>query len=192
MLDVTFPGDMKAVEGASVAVGDARDIYVARTYGYVAAGAEGLVILDLERPEAPSVYTRWDGDGAVNDLHQVKVGMTNDTVFAYLADGRNGLRIVQLASPEDAGETKRSAYGFSPAPLPKLVATFPTSHAAIALSEGLDRDRAVDESGNQVAVFGRIGGRPLDLEEMRRLYLRDGEPYSVSNEPRSEPLQGPR
>jgi hypothetical protein len=32
----------------------------------------------------------------------------------------------------------------------------------------------VDESGNQVAVFGRRGGRPLNLAEMQRMYLREG------------------
>ena len=53
---------------------------------------------------------------------------------------------------------------------------------ARAVSEGLDRDRAVDESGNQMAVFGRIGGRPMNREEMRRLYLKDGEPWFVDDE----------
>ena len=88
-----------------------------------------------------------------------------------------------MISPEDADASKRSAYGFSPDPWPKLIATFPTSRPALAISRGLDRDRAVDEAGNQVAVFGRIGGRPLNLEEMRRLYMKDGKPYSVSNKP---------
>jgi hypothetical protein len=59
--------------------------------------------------------------------------------------------------------------------MPRLLATYVTHEPAIALSKGLDRDRAVDESGHQVAVFGRIGGRPFTLEEMRRLYVgRDG------------------
>ena len=31
---------------------------------------------------------------------------------------------------------------------------------ALALSKGLDRDRAVDETGGQIAVFGRLGSRP--------------------------------
>jgi len=40
-----------------------------------------------------------------------------------------------------------------------------------------DRDRAVDETGHQIAVFGRLGSRPFTLEEMRRLYLdKDGKP----------------
>jgi hypothetical protein len=58
------------------------------------------------------------------------------------------------------------------------------------VSEGLDRDRAVDEAGNQLSVFGRRGARPFTLEEQRRLYLRDGEVWTVSNEPGTEPVEG--
>jgi hypothetical protein len=50
------------------------------------------------------------------------------------------------------------------------------------LSRALERDRAVDETGGQVAVFGRIGSRPFTLEEQRRLYLRpDGTPWTVKD-----------
>jgi hypothetical protein len=54
---------------------------------------------------------------------------------------------------------------------------------ALAISKGVDRDRAVDESGNQLAVFGRRGARPFNLEEMQRLYLRDGKLYTVTDTP---------
>ncbi len=37
---------------------------------------------------------------------------------------------------------------------------------------GLDRDRAVDETGGQIAVFGRIGSRPFTRKEMEAFYLR--------------------
>ena len=43
----------------------------------------------------------------------------------------------------------------------------------MALSRPLERDRAVDESGGQVAVFGRRGARPFQAAEMQRLYLDD-------------------
>ena len=39
--------------GATVPLEDARNIYVARTYAYVAGGKQGLVIVDVERPEHP-------------------------------------------------------------------------------------------------------------------------------------------
>ncbi len=162
---------------ATVSLKDARDVYVARTYAYVAAGPQGLAMIDVERPEQPGSVMFFNAGGAINDANAVKVGMTNASLFAYVADGRNGLRVLQLTSPERT----KGLWGFSPTPEPELIATYKTKGEALALSKGLDRDRAVDESGNQVAVFGRRGARPFNLEEMRRLYLRDGRLYTVTN-----------
>ena len=68
-------------------------------------------------------------------------------------------------------------------PAPQLIATHHTGGPALAISKGLDRDRAVDETGHQVAVFGRRGSRPFNADEMRRLYVRDGQVWTVSNDP---------
>jgi hypothetical protein len=51
------------------------------------------------------------------------------------------------------------------------------------VSKGIDRDRAVDESGNQLAVFGRRGARPFNRPEMERMYLHDGAVFTVTDEP---------
>jgi len=40
----------------------------------------------------------------------------------------------------------------------------------------------VDETGGQVAVFGRIGSRPLNAEERAKFYLRDGKPVTVKDD----------
>ena len=32
----------------------------------------------------------------------------------------------------------------------------------------------MDESGNQIGVFGRVGARPLNGAEQRKMYLRGG------------------
>jgi hypothetical protein len=141
------------------------------------------VIVDIERPEKPRVEQKWNAGGVVNDAHDVKIGMTNGSAFAYVADGKNGLRVVQVISANDTP----GAYGFSPRPTPLLVATYKTHGPAIALSRGLDRDRAVDETGHQLAVFGRRGARPLSLTEQQRMYLRDGKLISVSNDPPAGP-----
>jgi hypothetical protein len=147
----------------------------------VAAGAQGLVIVDVERPEAPRIDQVYNAGGCINDLNDLKMGITYVSEFAYLADGRNGLRVVQLTSPETPGN-----YGFSPRPTPQLVATYPLPLGghALAVSEGVDRDRAVDESGNQISVFGRVGARPFNLEEQHRLYLHNGRLWKVSDDPR--------
>ena len=43
-----------------------------------------------------------------------------------------------------------------------------------------ERGRAVDETGGQMAIFGRLGSRPFTLEEMQKLYLdENGEPWFV-------------
>jgi hypothetical protein len=179
VLDVTALDKPVPVSGALVPFKDARNVYAARTYAYVSAGRDGLAIVDIERPEAPRLASLFTGDGRIRDLNDVKVGMVNASGFAFLADGRAGLHVVQLFSPEE----NANHYGFSPMPTPSLIASYRTGHAALAVSEGIDRDRAVDESGNQLAVFGRRGARPLNGEEQRRLYVHDGRLYTVENDP---------
>lgn len=173
---------------ASVPIGGARDVYVAKTYAYVASAEEGLVIVDVTRTREPRRYLSWNDGGSLRDLHQVKVATAYDSLFAYLADGEGGLKVVQLVSPDDG--LPRSPYGFSPRPSPRTVATWSGHGPVYAISKALDRDRAVDESGHQLAVFGRIGGRPMNLEERARFYERDGRPYQVNREPVSPPVRG--
>jgi hypothetical protein len=179
VLDVTSMAHPKLVPGAAVPLEDARNIYVARTYGYVAGGKQGLVIVDLEKPEHPRVEQVYDAEHEMNDTRDVKIGMTNASAFAYLADGKNGLRIVQLFAPNDTP----NYLGFSPKPTPKLIATYKTKGPALAVSKGIDRDRAVDEDGNQLAVFNRRGSRPFNRQEMERLFLKNGALYTVTNVP---------
>jgi hypothetical protein len=180
VVDVTLPAKAHVVPGARIALADARRVYVARTYAYVAAGREGLAIVDVEKPEAPRLLTKFDGGGKLDDARDVVVGSTNASLFAYVADGRNGLKVVQLTSPE----TQPRFYGFSPEPRPRLIAWRETASPATALAKGLERDRAVDETGGQVAVFGRIGSRPFNLGEMRKLYMNpDGSVWTVRDAP---------
>jgi hypothetical protein len=177
VIDVTAPATPRPVPSAHLPMADAHRMMVARTYAYVAAGREGLVIVDVERPEHPRVHQRFTDGGRLNDARDVVIGATNASAFAYVADGANGLKVVQLTSPD----SQPNFYGFSPEPKPELVAWRKTRTPALSLSRGLERDRGVDESGGQVAVFGRIGSRPFTLEEQRRLYIgRDGKPYAVS------------
>ncbi|HVO87767.1 MAG TPA: hypothetical protein VMV45_04430, partial [Casimicrobiaceae bacterium] len=187
VVDVTDPNKPRHVERARVPLADARRLYVARTYAYVAAGKEGLAIVDVERPEAPKLYMKFDADGKLNDARDVIVGSTNASLFAYVADGVNGLKVVQLTAPD----TQPRFYGFSPEPKPQLIAWRNTVSPAIALSKGLDRDRAVDETGGQIAVFGRIGSRPFTWDEMKRFYMKpDGSLFTVTDEVRLQDFVG--
>ena len=101
VLDITDLAHPQPV--STLPMRDARGIYLARTYAYVAAGAEGLVILDIERPAEPRIDQVYNAGGCINDLNDVKLGITYVSEFAYLADGENGLRVVQLTSPETPG-----------------------------------------------------------------------------------------
>lgn len=183
VVDVTIPEQARIVDGALVRLNDARGVYVARTYAYVANGRDGIAIIDVERPEHPTLDQNFNANEKIADAHDIKLGMTNNSLFAYVADGSHGLKVIQLLSPE----TTPGIYGFSPRPAPKLIATYHTHGEALAISKGLDRDRAVDESGNQLSVFGRRGARPFNLEEMRRMFLRDGKVWTVTNTPPGPP-----
>lgn len=179
VVDVTRPDAPEVV--ASLDLEDPREIYVARTYAYVAGGSQGLVIVDVERPREPRIDRVYDAEGRLDDVRDVQIGHTNVSLFAYVANGKGGLAVLQLTSPEHTP----GFLGFSPRPDPVPVAWKHTHGEAVALSRGLDRDRAVDETGHQVSIFNRIGARPPNLEEIRRLYLRDGEVYRVGDEPPS-------
>jgi len=175
-VDITDIDKPIKVKGSLVSLSDARNIYLARTYAYVSGGKEGLVIIDIEKADKPKLYMKYNDDGTINDLSDVKVATTNASLFAYLADGINGFKILQLTDPERVP----TYYGFSPEVKPKLIALKHTHGPALAISKGLDRDRAVDETGHQVSVFGRIGSRPLNLTEMQSLYLnKDKKLFTV-------------
>ena len=186
VLDVTDLAQPKPVTEALVPLEDARNVYVARTYAYVSAGKQGLAIVDVEKPDAPKLDQLFTAEGQLDDVNDVKVGMVAASAFAFVADGKNGLRVLQILSPWD---DPAHFSGFSPRPTPKLIATVRTRGPALAISKGIDRDRAVDESGNQLAVFGRRGARPLNRAEMRSLYIhpRNGAPYSVTDDSVEQP-----
>ena len=180
-LDVTDLAHPKMTAKGRVATGDARNVYVARTYAYVADGEYGVAVVNVENPEAPVLEQEFGGNGEMNDAYDVKIGMVAGSAYAFVADGVYGLRVWQIISPwDDAAHFS----GFSPRPTPKLIATARTRGPALAISKGIDRDRAVDESGNQLAVFGRRGARPLNRAEMQRLYQhsRNGAFYAVTDE----------
>ncbi len=172
VIDITNPKSARPVSRAVVPLTDARSLYLVRTYAYVAAGKQGLAIIDIENPENPKLDQIYNAGGEIDDAYDVKTGMTNASLYAYIAGGHKGLQIVQLICPDETP----GHFGFSPRPTPRLIA----SHhfhvgGAYAVSEGIDRDRAVDEAGYQLSVFGRRGARPMNSDEMRRMmYTQNG------------------
>ncbi len=180
VLDVTKLDKPVLIPEATVPLANAQRVYLARTYAYVAAKQDGLVIVDVTRPLKPTIYQKVTFDGKMNDAEDVIVGTTNASAIGYVADGKNGLKVIQLTSPD----SQPNFYGFSPAPKPELIAWARTPSPALALSKGLDRDRGVDESGNQIAIFGRVGSRPFKRSEMEKLFLNaKGEVWKVDDRP---------
>src|SRR5262245_54564505 len=137
--DVTVP-EKSRILAVLVPFADAHRVTVRRAYAYVAAGKQGLAIVDVENPEKPRLHSLFDAGGSLNDARDVVIGSTNASLFAYVADGRNGLKVLQLTAPD----TQPKFYGFSPEPRPQLVAWRATRSPALSLSRGLERDRAVD------------------------------------------------
>ncbi len=179
VIDVTKPGDPKIVSDAHVSIRNAERIYLARTYAYVAARNDGLAIIDIWNPNQPRLQQFFNAGGQLRDTRDVVIGSTNASLFAYVADGEAGLKVLQLTSPD----SQPNFYGFSPMPVPELIASYRTKSPVLSLSKGLDRDRGVDETGGQIAVFGRKGSRPLNYDEMRRMYLdAEGNPWYVEDE----------
>jgi hypothetical protein len=170
VFNITNPEHPIPVRSGVISLRNTNRLYLARTYAYVANGPEGLAIIDIENPERPYLDRIFNADGALNDTRAVQIGSVNGAQFALVADGRNGLRVLQLISPD----TVPGAQGFSPRPNPKLIATYPTKGEAICVSRGLERDRVVDETGGQTVVFGRRGSRPFHPSEMQRFLRHDG------------------
>ncbi|WP_293007713.1 hypothetical protein [Nitrosomonas sp.] len=179
VIEITDKAHPHLLTNNHIPLKQAHRIYLARTYAYIAGGSEGLVIVDIEKPEQIKLYQSYNADGQLRDVRDVIVATTNASLFAYVADGAGGLKILQLTSPE----SQPKFYGFSPEPKPELIAHYETKSPALSLSKGLDRDRGVDETGHQISVFGRLGSRPLNLEEMQRFYLdKNQQPWFVKQE----------
>jgi hypothetical protein len=171
VFDLSDPVAPRPLPAATIPLTNAQGVYAARTYLYVAAGNEGLAIVDIKNPAAPTLREKFTAGGVLNDTRAVQIGSINASMFALVADGKNGLRVIQMISPENVP----GHMGFSPPPAPKLIATYPTATEALAVSRGLDRDRVVDETGNQTVVFGRRGSRPFNEEEMARFLRREDQ-----------------
>jgi hypothetical protein len=183
IIDISKINKPRPIPGAVIPLTDAHQVYIARSYAFVAGGSQGLAIVDVTNPEKPSLMQMFNDNGHLNDARDVKVGMTNASLFAYVADGQNGLKVLELMGPHTTPQFR----GFAPPLSPKLISHYHTHGPALMISKALDRDRAVDESGHQVAVFGRLGARPLNRREMMKMYMRGGKVWTVTDKAETDP-----
>src|SRR5258708_10481360 len=75
-IDVTDPQHPRTVDAARVPLADGRRVYLARTYAYVAAGRQGLAIVDIERPEHMRLDQSFNAGGRLVDAPAVFVAST--------------------------------------------------------------------------------------------------------------------
>lgn len=177
VVDITVPEKAKKVEKALVPFKDARNVYLSRAYALVSAGSEGVAFVDIMKAEEPKIEQVYNAGGKLNDVNDIKVGMTNASVYGYVANGKGGLAVLQLTAPE-----KTPGYlGWAARYSPELISWKKLGGNTVNISEGLQRDRGVDESGNQLSVFNRVGSRPFNKTELQRMYLRNGEVWTVTN-----------
>ncbi len=177
VFDVSDPARPRPVKNGRVKLNHAQGLYAARTFLYVANGADGLASVDIKNPENPRFIENHDFNGQLSDARDVQIGSVSASMYALVADGKNGMRVLQMISPENVP----GHMGFSPKPKPLLIATYPTKGDAVTVSRGLDRDRVVDESGNQTVVFGRRGSGPFSLDEMKMFYRSSTEVDGAGN-----------
>ena len=179
VLDVTDLEKPRPVSRLALPV--ANNIYLARTYAYVAGGPNGMIILDIEKPEAPRIDQVYNAGGCLNDVRDIKLAITYVSEFAYVADGKNGM-------------AHRAAY-FSrdPRQLRLLPEVYAGTHCHLQGTRGWQgaghyQGARPGSSGRREWTadrrFRAHSARPLNLEEQRRMYLRNGMVWQVSDDPK--------
>lgn len=165
VLDISDMANPRLVPGATVAIPEARSVFVMKTYAYVSAGHNGMAIVDMERPETPGAPQYFSAGGQMNDVNQITVSATYASYFAYVADGVNGMRVVRLI---EADQTPNHL-GWSPEPVPMLIATYHANAPVTCVWEGMRRDHVDDQAGHEIAHGARLGSHVLDANDMRKL-----------------------
>jgi hypothetical protein len=91
-LTITVERFTPAALSAIAIPGYANDVEVSGEYAYIAAGSQGLQVVDISDPEAPAVVAGLDTGGTAIDL-KLRDG------YAYLVDGAQGVKIIDIQEP---------------------------------------------------------------------------------------------
>jgi hypothetical protein len=107
VIEVSNPA-MPVVIGALQTEGTPMDIAVAGSFAYVVNGETGLSIIDISNPTRPYVVSRIDTPGfaqgvALVDINSLlpggPVGVEPRVTHVYVADGRQGVQIIDVRLP---------------------------------------------------------------------------------------------
>jgi hypothetical protein len=111
-------------------------VRVSGNYAYVAAGADGILVVDISNPAAPSVVTTVDTTDALD------LDIDSNGNYLYLADGTGGLRSFSLAVPTAPSEVDATTSVGTAVE----ISVVGTTHAFVLDSSGGTAVHAVDIS----------------------------------------------
>ncbi|MBW2633820.1 MAG: SUMF1/EgtB/PvdO family nonheme iron enzyme, partial [Deltaproteobacteria bacterium] len=103
---------MKSYYGTAGSIetpGEARDVFVVGSFGYVAGGDNGFTVIDINDPMAPAIAATIDTPGFAERI--VVSGS-----YAYTADGSGGLLIIDIrnaSSPYIVGSDSTDGYAYN-------------------------------------------------------------------------------
>lgn len=147
------PGDSYIYRiGELETLGTSYAVSVSSRKAYIADGAHGLLVVDIESPNFPVTVDHYEGSGIVWDVKTY-----GD--FAYLASGESGLEVIDIESPfgiEKAGSYNTdSAFGLD------------IAGDYVYLADGMSGVRILDVS------------QPYSLRELSRIHVEGQIAYSV-------------
>jgi hypothetical protein len=125
-------------------VGDATDVVTANGYAYVASGAQGLVVIDIEGEGTPMVIGSASTTGDA-------VAITVTGSLAFVAASTAGLRIFDISNPQ----------------APALIGNASTSAAVTAVAAVSSRAYAADLDGNLTIFDVQIPSEPTPVGSLR-------------------------
>lgn len=115
IFDVTKPAAAQEAGSLGLGGGQAKEIAVRGSYAYIANGTEGLRVIDVSDPQNPK-----NPDGTVTGIDTEGVAMgielhvvTENEVYAYVADGAEGVRVIDISDPENPANPGGSPKKFS-------------------------------------------------------------------------------
>jgi len=172
---LSAPGQLDAVERVGFGTGgDAQDVFVEADYAYIADGANGLVIVDVSNPLSP----RFAGSdippsgnpsvAGVYDTAGFASGVAVSGDYAYVADGTNGLVIVDVSDPSAPVE----AGSYDTTENAKKAAV---KGDYVYLADGLNGLSVVDVSNPALPV--RVGGYLTNPSEANDIFVSGNFAY---------------
>jgi len=91
---LAFMGQLKAGNVEVLRTFDTNNVVIAGQFAFAAAGAQGMVIVDLRTPEIAGFVAPPSGTGSIDD-----VSIDGDLLFVLDADGAGALSVFSIADP---------------------------------------------------------------------------------------------